>query len=123
MRLRSLAGTLVAGMAAAACGGAPEKSAPPASVPAQAPAAAAPAAGAAEFGVPEGDEYITKYLACIDSKVPEAGRAMARQSLDPTKAQWKQAASTPAGKSGLAAGCKAAQDAAKTAMSAYGCSF
>jgi hypothetical protein len=113
----------VAGIVAAACGGAPEKTAPPASSPASAPAAAAPAAGAAEFGVPECDEYLSKYLACIDSKVPEAGRAMARQALDQTKAQWKQAASTPAGKAGLATGCKAAMDAAKTAMSAYGCTF
>jgi hypothetical protein len=48
---------------------------------------------------------------------------MARQSLDQTKAQWKQAASTPGGKSALASGCKAATDAARTAMSAYGCSF
>ena len=123
MNLRLLAAVLVTGVAAACSGGSSEK-APSSSAAAQAPAttAAAPA-GAAQFGVPECDEYISKYLACIDSKMPEAGRAMARQSLDQTKAQWKQAASTPGGKAGLATGCKAATDAARTSMSAYGCSF
>ena len=43
--------------------------------------------------------------------------------MEQTKAQWKQAAATPEGRAGLAMGCKAATDAAKTAMQAYGCTF
>ena len=106
-----------------ACG---EAQAPAKTVPAAAPAAtqAAPApAAAAEFGVAECDDYMTKYLACVDSKVPEAARAALRQSLDQTKAQWKQAASTPEGKSGLAMACKQMTETAKASMTAYGCSF
>ena len=119
MLLRLLPAALVVCVVAAACGGAPEKApATTSSTP-----AAAPADGAAEFGVPECDDYLKKYLACIDTKMPEAGRAMARQTLDQTKASWKQAASTPQGKSGLTMGCKAATDSAKTSMAAYGCSF
>jgi hypothetical protein len=128
MLLRLLPPALVVCLAAAACGGAPEKAPtttpPGGSAPAAAATtAAAPAIGAAEFGVPECDDYLKKYLACIDTKMPEAGRAMARQTLDQTKASWKQAASTPEGKSGLAMGCKAATDSAKTSMAAFGCSF
>jgi hypothetical protein len=78
---------------------------------------------AAGFGVPECDDYIKKYEACITEKVPEAGRAMIRQQLDATRAQWQQAASTAEGKAGLAAGCKMASDMARTAMQAYGCSW
>jgi hypothetical protein len=78
---------------------------------------------AGDFGVPECDEYMKKYLACIESKVPEAGRAMLKTSLDQQKAAWKQAASTPEGKAGLAMGCKAATDAAKAAVAAYGCTW
>ena len=124
MLLRLLPAALVV-CVAAACGGAPEKApATTSSVPAAAPTTAvAPAASTAEFGVPECDDYLKKYLACMDTKMPEAGRAMARQTLDQTKASWKQAASTPEGKSGLAMGCKAATDSAKTSMAAYGCSF
>ena len=73
--------------------------------------------------MPECDDYLTKYFACIDSKVPEATRATVRQSVEQTKAAWKQAASTPQGKSSLAMVCKQAADAAKTAMTAYGCSW
>jgi hypothetical protein len=117
-----------------ACGGGEKSAPPPAQGAAAPPAAAAPAAGAsaassaaasttAEFGVPECDDYLAKYLACVDSKVPEAARAMVRQQLDQTKAAWKQAASTPQGKAGLAMGCRQAHDAAKTSMAAYGCSW
>lgn len=121
--------SLAAAIAVAACGGgaSQQQAPPPAPRASQAPAdtsATAPAAtGAAEFGVPECDDYMAKYLACIDSKVPEAARAMVRQQLEQTKAQWKQAASTPQGKAGLAAGCQAATDAARASMAAYGCQF
>lgn len=126
MSQRSLALALAASLVVAACGGGAtqQQATPPATQPPATTAAAETAViGAAEFGVPECDEYIDKYVACIDSKVPEAGRAMVRQGLDQTKAQWKQAASTPEGKAGLATGCKAAMDAAKAAMAAYGCTF
>jgi len=107
----------------AACGEAPAPAkAAPAPAPTQAAAAPVPAA-AAEFGVAECDDYMTKYLACVDSKVPEAARAALRQSLDQTKAQWKQAASTPEGKSGLAMACKQMTETARVSMTAYGCSF
>ncbi len=113
-----------------ACSGGGESAKPPAAASPQAAAPAAPAAttaaapaAVAEFGVPECDDYLTKYMACIDSKVPEAARATVRQALDQTKAQWKQAASTPQGKAALATGCKAATDAAKTSMAAYGCTW
>jgi hypothetical protein len=91
--------------------------------------AAAPAAGAAasiadgDFGVPECDSYMKKYVACIESKVPESGRAMLKQGLDQTKAAWKQAAATPQGKAGLAQACVQAETAAKQAMGAYGCTW
>jgi hypothetical protein len=120
--------TIVAGMLAAACGGAGTQSAPPPQQKPAAPpttAAAQPPAAtttASEFGVKECDDYIQKYLACID-KAPEAARAMVRQSLDQTKAQWKHAAATPQGKASLASGCKMAHDMAKQSMSAYGCQW
>jgi len=128
MRVRGLVtcAAFAAAVSLVGCGGGDKPAAaPPSSAPAATPAAAAapPAATASGFGVPECDEYMTKYLACIDSKVPEAARAMVRQGLDQTKASWQQAAATPQGKQGLAAGCKQATEAAKQAMAAYGCSW
>lgn len=76
-----------------------------------------------EIGVPECDDYLNKYEACINSKVPESARPMAKQTLDQNRAAWKQAAANPQAKAALATGCKAAFDMAKTAMTAYGCSW
>jgi hypothetical protein len=118
--MRIFSGVLVitAGIALAACGGSGNSTT---STPASTSRSATqPATG---FGVPECDDYLTKYEACISGKVPESARALVRQQLDATKASWQQAASTPEGKAGLATGCKMATDAARTAMQAYGCAF
>ena len=106
----------------------PQPAKPAAPAPAApAPAAPAPAATAAvptadSVGVPECDEYLNKYQACVDAKVPESARAAFRQSLDQTRGAWRTALATPGGKEGLSAACKQARDAAKTSMAAYGCS-
>jgi hypothetical protein len=78
---------------------------------------------AGDFGVPECDDYMKKYIACVDSKVPDAARPAMKQSLDQVKAAWKQAASTPTGKAGLAAACTQALGVAKQSFAAYGCSW
>lgn len=116
----------------AACQKQPEPAKPaatpaPATAPATPPPAATPppvtAAPVAtdSVGVPECDNYITKYTACVSGKVPEASRAQLQASLDQMRASWKQAASTDAGKAGLAQACTAASDAAKQSMAAFGC--
>lgn len=125
---RRLGVAWVAAALAMACGGAPKapestgsKPEAPAAAPAKAAESTAVAAG--DFGVPECDEYFRKYMACIDGKVPEAARAMVKQSLDQTREQWKRAAATPQGKAALATGCTQATAAAKQAMAAYGCTW
>ncbi len=122
MALAIVAGAFTLGLAA--CGGDKKEATGSASqaAPVAAPAKATSSAGS-EFGVPECDEYLNKYLACIDSKVPEAARGMVRQQLEASKASWKQAASTPEGRAGLATACKQAQEATKQAMAAYGCTW
>src|SRR4051794_26954571 len=76
----------------------------PAAEPAPAPAPAAtvaPAAAATDvaamapagepLGVPECDDYLTKYEACISAHVPAASQDALKQSLAATRAGWKQA--------------------------------
>ena len=75
-----------------------------------------------KIGVAECDEYIAKVEACL-AKVPAAGQPAVKSSLDAMRSSWKAAAATPQGKAGLAAGCKAALDQAKTNYAAYGCSW
>jgi hypothetical protein len=76
-----------------------------------------------KIGVPECDEYITKYEACIKSKVPEASRAQMLAAFDAARKGYKAAAATPQGKATLAQSCTAALNASKQATSAYGCSW
>jgi hypothetical protein len=90
---------------------------PPASKPSTAPA------GGNTIGVPECDDYLSKVEACIANNVPEDARAMQRQSMDQMRDQWRQAAANPTAKAGLAAGCKAALDAARSSFATYGCEW
>jgi hypothetical protein len=76
-----------------------------------------------KIGVAECDDFIQKYEACVNSKVPETARSMVKANLDSMRTAWKKAAETPQGKAGLAQGCKMALDNAKTSMGSYGCSW
>jgi hypothetical protein len=125
MKLRALAAILVTGLVglALACsnGAKSEKSSQTA---AQTSATAAPTTAAAgEIGVPECDNYVSKYQQCIESKVPETMRDTMRQSFEQATAAWKQAAATPEARASLASACQQATDAARTAMQSYGCEF
>jgi len=107
-----------------ACGSSAAPPVPPAPAPAasSAPAPAASASAASGFGVAECDDYMKKYLACIDRLAP-AAQGQARQVLEQSRAAWKQAAATEQGRAALATTCKAASDAAATAMRAQGCAW
>ncbi len=97
-------------------GGQPADSKPAAS-------AAAPTASANAIGVPECDEYLSKVEACIANHVPEEARAMQRQNMGQMRDQWRQAAANPNAKAGLAAGCKAALETARSSFATYGCEW
>lgn len=76
-----------------------------------------------KIGVPECDEYIAKYEACLNSKVPEANRAQLKTAFEQSRAAWRTAASTPQSKASLPGLCKQAMEQARTAMKSYGCDF
>lgn len=81
-------------------------------------------AGSGEkIGVPECDDYLSKYEACLTTKVPEAARAQFNSALAQTRNSWRQIASTAQGKAGLAQACKMAAEQTKTSMKPYGCEF
>ena len=76
-----------------------------------------------KIGVPECDEYIQKYEACINSKVPEAQRGAFKTSFEAIQKGWKDAAANPQAKAGLATVCKQAIESAKQSMTAYSCAW
>jgi hypothetical protein len=76
-----------------------------------------------KIGVPECDDFITKYDACVSSKVPEAARAQYKSAVAQWRASWKKLADNPATKGSLAAACKQAAEQQAAALKSYGCAW
>lgn len=76
-----------------------------------------------KIGVPECDDFITKYEACVTGKVPEVARAQYQSAIKQWKDSWKKLAENPQTKGTLAAACKQARETQETALKSYGCSW
>ena len=76
-----------------------------------------------KIGVAECDEYLAKYEACINTKVPESQRAALISPLETMRKGWKNAVTNPQAKAALAGGCKIALTTAKESMSAFSCDW
>ena len=83
----------------------------------------APATMAEKIGVPECDDFIAKYDACITNHVPEAARAQYKTSIEQWRTSWHKLAANPQTKTTLAAACKTAVEQARTSMKTYNCTF
>jgi hypothetical protein len=122
---------VLAGAVTFACGGSEPSPAPPAPAPratAAAPATTVPPAGsmmmaASETGVPECDEYLRKYEACLKGKVPASAKPQLEAAMQTYRQTWKAAAAQPAAKAALTTTCQQATATAKMALGAYGCQF
>jgi hypothetical protein len=99
-----------------------DTAAKPADTAAAKPADTAAAAPSGGIGVAECDEYIKKMTECATKMAPEAAGPM-KESMATMEKAWKDASSTPEGKTALASGCKQALDAAKSAYASMGCTF
>ncbi len=75
------------------------------------------------IGVPECDEYLTKYEKCVNDKVPAVARGQMETGLKQTRDTWKKLADNPTTKAGLPQSCKLALDTTKQAMASYGCTW
>jgi hypothetical protein len=76
-----------------------------------------------KIGIPECDDYIAKYEACVKGRVPEVARAAMESSLKSARENWKKAAANEQSKGTLAAACKQANDQAAASMKGYGCTW
>jgi hypothetical protein len=84
----------------------------------------AEAPSAEAVGVPECDEFLTKYEKCVKEKMPEAARPSTEASVKQMRDSWRQAASaSPATKASLGIACKQAMETTKTSLQAYGCTW
>jgi len=76
-----------------------------------------------DVGVPECDNYLSKYRACLKEKVPAGTRAAMEKQLQITHEEWLKAVKQPGGKRQLTRACKTAFDAMATSMKAFGCEW
>ena len=76
-----------------------------------------------QIGVPECDNFLNAYEACIASRVPEEGRPQFQTAMTTWRSNWKQLAANPQTKPGLVQACKDQHERARTQMRAYGCTF
>ncbi len=76
-------------------------------------------------GVPECDEYIKKYEACLTSitaKAPQAAPGM-KTAFEAQRKAFKDAAANPSSKATLATTCKQAIENAKQSTSSFSCTW
>jgi hypothetical protein len=119
------------GLVMLACGGAENTNtaanANAAATNANTKAAATPASTTAstgdKIGVAECDDFIAKYEACINSKVPAAQQATYKPAIEQWRKSWKDLAANPQTKGTLASVCKSSLDQAKASLASFGCTW
>ncbi|HWN10623.1 MAG TPA: hypothetical protein VNO50_15395 [Pyrinomonadaceae bacterium] len=86
------------------------------------PATTAVASGE-KIGVPECDDFIAAYDACVTGKVPEVARAQYKASIEQWRTSWRQLAANPNTKATLAGVCKQSAEQARASMKSFDCTF
>ncbi len=99
------------------------REAPPATSTSPTTAPATTTTAGEKIGVPECDDFIAAYDACVSSKVPEAARAQYKASIEQWRSSWRKLAENPNTKATLAAACKQSAESARASMKSYGCTF
>ena len=70
------------------------------------------------------DQYVSDYLACIETKVPEDQREAQKRVVFNNIEVWKQTkASGPSAAAALQIGCRSAREQAKRETQAWGCEW
>jgi len=87
------------------------------------PAAPATATLADKIGVPECDDFIAAYDACVSSKVPEVARAQYKASIEQWRSGWKKLAENPQTKPTLVAACQQTLEQTRASMKSFNCTF
>ena len=105
-------------LAVAGCG---QQGPAPSSAPAATTAVNAAADGNDRIGIPECDDYLDRYEACISSRAPQNARPALAAALAQTRASWRKTLSASTQPAALAMVCQRARAAARASLVAYGC--
>lgn len=80
-----------------------------------------PASGS-KIGVAECDEYLAKYEACVNTRIPEAMRASFRDAIKTSRESFEHLAQTE-DKTSLAQNCQSALETTKQSLVEYNCQW
>lgn len=75
-----------------------------------------------KIGVPQCDEFFTKYEACM-AKIPAAQQTQYKGQMDQMRAAWKGMADNPQTKGSLESTCAQMNATMKTSMAQFGCQW
>ena len=125
---------LVLVLAALACDRAPKNQpAPPVPAPSvQPPVAATESEGATppeadritRFGVPDCDNYVKKYLDCVEGKVSGEQKKQLMEAFEANRTKWRALATMREGAIALGLACRAAAQKSREELTVdYGCDF
>lgn len=120
---------LVLVSAGIACDRAPGSQAtPPAPVPSVQPPAAATESkgseGITRFGVPDCDDYVKKYLDCVEGKVSGEQKEQLMEAFEANRTKWRALATMREGAIALGLACRAAAQKSREQLTVdYGCDF
>lgn len=74
-------------------------------------------------GILECDTYVDNYVTCISKDVPPNQRAPLLRELEQSIQLWQSMTGTPGGKTDVINACRRAKQAARQAMTVYGCKW
>jgi hypothetical protein len=76
-----------------------------------------------KIGIPECDEFVAKYKACISDHVPDAKKTQYQENIEAWRKAWRQMAANQMSKETQAAACKRHIMQARESMKSFGCEF
>ena len=80
-------------------------------------------AQAQSTGIPVCDDFLTKYEACVTTKIPAAQQTTFKAQVEQMRKTFTDMSKNASAKPTLEATCKSSADQMKAATQAYGCSF
>jgi hypothetical protein len=82
-----------------------------------------PALRVEKIGIPECDEFVAKYEACITDHVPEAKQRQYRENIQAWVKLWRQRMVEAAPREVVVEACKNHIIASRESMKSFGCEF
>ncbi len=76
-----------------------------------------------KVGIKICDDYVGKYIRCVDEKVPKSGRRQMLRAFAEATSSWKIMSTNPDLRKTLESTCAMALDVSRSSLRSYGCDW